>query len=244
MKLKGMFLVAILALASVTGLIGGPAHGATINFTASDVVSNWLPYPDSLDGLNTWAWSVSGSAVYYGSNDGQALVSNFAQSNSFSFSTRIMANNSDDDRYGLTFGFQNSLNNYRFSWEGNFYNGGYAEADGSRGLSLIKEVGGVSTSLINLSSTFWQNGVSYDVTVYRSGNNIGMTVQQVGGGTVASWQGTDTTFMSGAVGLWNASQNTFYSNIALNTPVPLPGALLLFGPGLVGLAALRRRLGK
>ncbi len=29
-----------------------------------------------------------------------------------------------------------------------------------------------------------------------------------------------------------------------NAPVPIPGALLLFGPGLVGLAAIRRRFKK
>lgn len=35
--------------------------------------------------------------------------------------------------------------------------------------------------------------------------------------------------------------NDFYLHLQAGTPVPLPGALLLFGPGLVGLAAIRRR---
>jgi hypothetical protein len=34
------------------------------------------------------------------------------------------------------------------------------------------------------------------------------------------------------------------AGVTLGSPVPLPGALLLFGPGLVGLAAVRRRFKK
>jgi hypothetical protein len=45
---------------------------------------------------------------------------------------------------------------------------------------------------------------------------------------------SDFTFQHFAVGM----------EFAEATPTPIPGALLLFGPGLVGLAAVRRRFGK
>jgi hypothetical protein len=152
-------------------------HMATVSaapISSTTIVNNWPRFPDPLGHISQDSWVDGGTFVDYTTNDGQTIASDSVVSGDFTFSSRITElydeqnARDDDDRYGLVFGFQNANNNYRFSWEG----GGRAEADLSRGLSLIREVSGTSVSLFNLSTTFWNLDVEYDVTVGRSGNSI------------------------------------------------------------------------
>ena len=204
------------------------ADAATFSVSAAEAFNNWGREPDPIRGSNTDDWIVSASELRCTGNahSGQSLVSDFTLSEDFSFTSRIQNRDTDDDRYGLIFGYQDPNNNYRFSWERRGGNGGIPEADNSRGLSLIREVGGASTSLFNLPSTYWVQNTPYDVTVFRLGDEIGFEVKEVGGTVVASTSITDTTFLSGEIGLWNTSQRTRYSNLEYTTDVPEPTAVL------------------
>ena len=197
--------------------------GYAYTLTASNVLSTWTHYTSPMTTASANAWAVSGSSVLYNSNTGGTLASDFSITGNFIFKVRIASYDTDNDRYGLVFGFTDVNNNYRMSWE----NAGYAEADSSRGLSLIREVGGTSVSLNNIV-LYWGTNVAYDVTVYRSGDYIGMQVVRVSDSVVIrDIAVVDTTFMSGRVGLWNDSQPTIYSNIELI--IPEPGTFVLTG---------------
>ncbi len=218
-----------------------PAVAGTFNVSPTEAFDNWTreasPWRDS---VNEDAWTVSGSQLQYTHNVGQSLISDFSLSGDFNFTSRIQSLDGDDDRFGLLFGYQDSQNNYRFSWEGDFTNGGVSEADGSRGLSLIREVNGTSASLFNLSSN-WLRNTPYDITVSRVDDAIGFEVKDLSGSIVASTSVVDTTFTEGKLGLWNTSQRTGYSNIEVDVgSVPEPTGLLAIAIVGVGLC-LRRR---
>lgn len=233
MRLKLVTVVMTFALAH-------SAAGNAAPITASYALTHWLRAPSPMDGANVDAWTLSGSSIFYNDNTGQTLASDVVVGSDFSFSSDLRAT-SDDDRYGLVFGFQDAANNYRFSWECNCANGGYAEVTtpATRGLNFIREVGGVSVNLFNAPTLFWHQNTTYDVTVFRRGATIGFDVEQVGGGSIASGTFTDTTFLAGRVGLWNSSQATTYSNIDLT--VPEPGTFALLGVGMAACAAARKR---
>jgi hypothetical protein len=235
----------------MVGWIGQQAQvgAATFSVSATEAFSHWGREPDPIRGSNIDDWIVSASELHYIGNvhsggtlhSGQSLVSNFTLSEDFSFTSRIQNLDTDDDRYGLIFGYQDHNNNYRFSWERLTGNGGIPEADSSRGLSLIREVGGVSTSLFNLPSTYWAQNTPYDVTVFRTGDEIGFEVQEAGGTVVASTLVTDTTFLSGEIGLWNSSQRTRYSNLEYTIDVPEPTAILASLGIVLGLICHRNK---
>ncbi len=172
---------------------------------ASTIVNNWTRYASVVNGsTNTNNWSVSGSTINYTSNNGGTIASNYTVANDFSFSSDVKAITSDNDRYGVVFGFQDAENNYRISWEG----GGLAD-HGFRNLNFIKEVGGTATSLYTLA-TNWKLNEVHTLTVSRTGNNISMSVSGV-----ASQTFTDTTFMTGRVGLFTLSQTTNFASVNL-----------------------------
>lgn len=187
--------------------IHAPVYAVSIS--ASSVISNWTRATSPVSGA-TDSWTTSGTAVYYTTNNGSSIISNFTASGDFDFSTRIW-NSGDNDRYGVVFGWQNVDNHYRMSWEG----GG--QADGTfRGLQLIREVNGVATALYT-SSGYWANATQYDVKVFRTGSNVGMYITRVSDGAVmANVSVADNNFTSGKVGLWNSSQVTYYDNLQYN----------------------------
>jgi len=239
--------IAIGFICTLAGSIAPELPAIAGTLSASDIVNDWVRFPDPRASSDFDAWTVFDSdTIRYTENRGQTLASDFIVDGSFSFKSRIQ-NVGDDDRYGLVFGFQDAANNYRLSWEGRFANGGFAEADGSRGLSLIREVGGITTSLFNLDTTVWQNNAAYDITVQRLGSDIGFSIEEVGNGIIASTTVTDTTFTSGRLGLWNSSQRTDYTMLTF-TPTPEPSALLglltLGGVGACGALLKRRQTSK
>jgi hypothetical protein len=70
-----------------------------------------------------------------------------------------------------------------------------------------------------------------------------------GNGSSANWGWSLDQAATGVAGEYFANQNGVFPNsggpyqmrLSDMAPVPVPGALLLFGPGLAGLAAIRRR---
>ncbi len=225
MTYKNIMFVCILMLALTS------ASAAPI--AASDALATWVkttsPY-----GYNTNSWTTSGTNLYYSSNTGQSLVTPFSHSYDFAFSVRMWSGDTDNDRYGVLFGFSDYLNHYRLSWEG----GGYAEDGGYRGLQLIREVNGVAVVLDTLAS-YWAANVVYTFNVYRTGNTIGYSVVRVSDNvTIRSFSVVDTTIMSGQIGIFNDSQITYYSNMDL--VVPEPSSMLMALMGLVLLLSWRR----
>src|SRR5581483_3577721 len=108
---------------------------------------------------------------------GQGLVSDFTQSGDFTFSARVQSLYTDDDIFGLVFGYQDPNNHYRLSWDG----GGFEEADNHYGLHLIRELNGTATTLYWPSSPTglkWAPDVAYDITVGRAGDTISINIDQ------------------------------------------------------------------
>ncbi len=199
-----------------------------------------------------------------------AIVSDFSSTGNFNFTGSLFMPN-DNDIVGLLWGYQDPNNHYRFSWGSGrvkrpgLTDGPYERPDllagpntgqpGSRGLSIVKEVNGVSTFLATNIPLQWQRSTQYDYRVNRAGNNLLVSILQ-GQQTLFSTTIADTTFMSGKIGFNTAGVETFYgntqftgvtslasntlgslalsSNVAAAAPVPEPGILLgLFGLSLV-----------
>lgn len=79
------------------------------------------------------------------------------------------------------------------------------------------------TPVLALSNTASFGWTQYSFTEVATGSS---TTISLAGRDVPAWYGLDNV------------------SVVQGSPVPIPGALLLFGPGLVGLAAIRRRFGK
>ncbi len=201
--------------------------------TANTVVTTWVRDICPMSTYNTDSWTVSGSNIYYTSNYGQTIRSPFAAYGDFTFKASLWNADTDNDRYGLVFGYLDSSNHYRLSWD----RGGAADA-GYTGLQLIQEVNGTNTVLYN-NSTLWTADVVYTMMVYRTGNTIGFTITRVSDNIqLFNYSVVNTTFMNGYLGLWNYSQPTYYSNVQY-TIVPEPGTIILALFGLMVAACFR-----
>ena len=162
------------------------------------------------------------------------LLSEFVATENSNFSGRLSANE-DDDILGVVFGWQDADNHYRLGWEG----GGLDdEESGASGLFLVKEVAGISEVLFE-SEQFWQANTVYPFSLYRSGDNIGFSLDD------QVQRFIDSTFSSGQIGLYVDSQAATFSSLS-HAPVPIPPAVFLLTPVVLLLLALRhnaRRVG-
>lgn len=185
--------------------------------------------------------SAGGNQAVQNTNSYGTIVSNFSFTGDFNFSgslTPTTADFNDNDLIGLVFGWADQSNHYRLGWE----QGGYNDISGASGLFLVREVGGVST-IIFQQETFWSDNQDYGFVVGRSGNDISFSITGLIGGSNNTIQQsfTDTSFMSGNVGFWTASQTGRFGGLAsapqAPSEVPEPSTLAIFALGIIGLAS-------
>lgn len=209
----------------------------------------WSPTAEgpSTNAVGTTGWTVGGiSATRLGNGSG-ALISNFSLSGDFTFSGKFQTTSSDDENVGMVFGWQDSANHYRLGWEGNGFGdiaGGGFGSSGANGLWLVREQAGVGAILFELPTTFYTvsaGGPVYDFTIARSDNDIFFSIDN-GATNIASATVADSTFLSGAVGVYVESQQAQFTDLAADEiSVPEPGTIALFGRGLIGLSLARQR---
>lgn len=240
---KNLKLIAAGAVASL--LLSSPA-AATVVDTAlwTTLTSPGLQFNSG--GSDTV--TKSGTSVSVVGNRQSTVVSNFSQSGDFVFSGRMSAGPSDNDNMGVTFGFSDLSNHYRLGWEGGGFGdigSGSLGASGANGLFLVVEQGGVGSVLFQNASLNWALNTDYDFTVSRTGNDISFTILQ-GLTVVESQTVTDTTFLSGQIGVYTESQAAEFSNLAHTdlsvVAVPEPNTLFVLGFALAGLGIARRRM--
>jgi hypothetical protein len=224
-----------------------------LTFASTIVFSSMLAAPAFATGVDTSLWSVQKSPGYNstGSNwtsvgGNQAiqnvnsygtLVSDFTETGDFTFSGTMRpttASFNDNDILGIVFGWQDNQNHYRLGWE----QGGYNDASGASGMWLVQEVAGVSTILFQ-QEIFWADNTDYNFLAGRSGSDISFSLNGV------SQSFTNTLFMSGHVGFYTESQTAIFSGLS-SVPqapgeVPVPAALFMFAPALLGFMGLRRK---
>lgn len=213
--------------------------------------SNWLKMVGPSNDRNTDQWvGLKSQKPEKKGNSSGTLVSDFELFGDFLFTGFVMpttVNYDDNDIIGLVFGWQDAQNHYRLGWSqtqrpNTDDDKAIADITGKTGMFLIREVGGVSDTLFNISDLFWQDDVSYNFNISRSNNQIDINF----GGTTFSIE--DSTFNTGHIGVYTESQTARFWGLTAETPdrtkttlaVSEPGALV-FLSGLVFVVATSRR---
>ncbi len=208
--------------------------------TSTEAVTNWSRQDSPIVDSNTDVWTDNSPFIDYIFNSGGSLISDFTQDTDFTFSADITNLDTDNDRYGIVFGWQDSQNHYRVSWE----RGGLSD-NGFRGLNFLREVNNTVTNLFTTNIN-WQLGEVYDVTAGRSGSSIFFNiVRESDSAIIASQSVVDTTFTTGNVGLFTRSQRTRFGDLDFSV-IPEPSTLTLLGiAGVLGAGyRFRRRLSR
>lgn len=237
----------------------------TLQIGAAALLLSSTAMADSVD-LSSWQGTSGGSwnlqtgnnAVLQTTNGSPTIFHNDLDSQGSALSGTIkVQTTSDDDYVGFVLGYNNGdLTNTAadyilIDWkQGNQnVNGwGYGEA----GLSISKVEGELSEAdawahtgnvteldrATNLGSTGWADNTEYTFDLIFTASLIEV---KVGGVTELSINGT---FNNGSFGFYNFSQgNVLYAGIQETAvpEVPLPAALFMFAPALLGFMGLRRK---
>lgn len=221
------------------------AFGAAQASAATVETNNWTSANGPANNVSTASsWTTGGTTATKAGNDSTTLVSDFSTSGDFTY-TGSMRSLNDNDNMGIVFGWQDANNHYRLGWEG----GGYSDGGSSsqQGFWLIRETAGVDTVLFNIPSLFWAGHNTtniYDFSITRSGGDISFSMM-LGTSTLASGTVTDSTFLSGKVGVYVESNASEFTDLSVAAPnvVPLPASLpfLMAGMGGLGLISHRRK---
>jgi hypothetical protein len=221
-------------------------HASLINST--DIIGNWASGDSPMGEEANGTWVTNDSLIAANLNHVGSLVSKVSVNIDSSFNFSVNSRATDNDTFGLIWGFQDLANHYRLSWSIGFGESGVGAAPSSgqngiyEGLKIIKEVAGISSVIYSSDLEYGQN---QNYTLSISGNTNGFTVDINNLSTSASvfnHSVGDTSFTSGKVGIHELYQEdgNVWSNFALQgTEVPEPSKLVIFALGLIAIASRR-----
>ncbi|MBZ9613241.1 hypothetical protein [Rheinheimera maricola] len=211
--------------------------------------SKWSAVVGPSNDRNTGTWvGLKSQAPEKRGNTSGALVSDFQLFGDFLFSgffSPTTVDYDDNDIVGLVFGWQDEQNHYRVGWSqtqraGTNDDQSYRDITGRTGLYLIREVGGVSNTLFNISDLFWEDNTSYGFNVSRQGSQLNVNF-----GT-ETFSLEDLTFTSGRVGVYTESQTARFWQLSASTPpldvssVAEPGVVVFISGLFLVVAASRQ----
>lgn len=215
---------------------GGVAQAATLD------TSSWTGALSPSYGFDNGSWSTGGTSASIGRKY-SALISDYGTDGDFSFSgqmTQTSSNVKGDGNMGVVFGWTDASNHYRMGWSAEVgLPDGDAGSSNQFGFWLIKEIGGIDTVLVNNITLEFSVNTPYDFSIERDGDNILYSLFE-GNTELQSGVITDTTYMTGKVGVYAERNASRFSDLEL-APIPLPGTLPLLAGGLVLAGALGRR---
>ena len=212
---------------------------------------NWVLSP----GNTTVTQTINADPSYYLNNISQTSYTMDGQ-------WRVVSG-SDDDFMGFVFGYQNSSNFYLFDWKQGTQS--YVGTTAYEGFSIKKISAGSEANLTladfwsstghtnstmlatNYGSTRGYNDfTAYDFHLEFNPGSFRITVEDAG---TQLWDVTvnDGSFTYGQFGFYNFSQEMVeYSGFTQEggVAIPEPASMILFGMGLAGFAAVRRRFRK
>ena len=240
-------------------LLGLVSNSYATPITSADIIADWTAGNSPIEGSILGSWNDTSGTIQASSNHVGSLVSNVVANSDFSFSTNTTA--SDNDTFGLIWGFQDLSNHYRFSWTRHYGEDGVGSPSGEGGdgiydgFKIIKEVSGVSSILFS-STTEYSENRDYSLNLLGTATGFNVVINDIttvvaAPAVVFNQSIADTTFTSGKVGIHEFYQQNgnVWSDFDLNvgtavipqpgSSVPEPSTLAIFALGMIGLASRR-----
>lgn len=193
--------------------------GFAFDISPSDIINNWSGWRNA---------SILGDRVMLHARAGR--ISDFTLSENWSFSGVFAAYPSDNDEFGIYFGWQDNNNHYRFGWDA----GGMGEDIGTNGtpnsggslvhgMRLIKMVNGIKYFLYQdlPDPVYWQGWYptyNYSFNMSRVGDTIFLKIDRIKPTPVENILDisvVDASFINGHVGIYNYGQTSLFGDISI-----------------------------
>lgn len=233
---------ASLFAAAVSMSLGTAASAVTLDASA------WINGDDPIKENQSGTSTTGEDYVHIHGNGDLAVLTDYTLATPFDFSGHAYAP-SDDDIFGVLFGYVDGFNNYRISWTG----GEDHDWEAGRkygGLMLVKEVDGKGETLWRDPDLMWLAGVEYNFWLHVEYDQVGFELRE--GSTVLAdfTVAGDFAEVNGRAGVFTRSNPAKFYNLsdqplAPLVATPLPGGLplLLGGAGMLWFAKRRRTAG-